>query len=53
MLHDYQPWSEEPQMQAEDDDDFLAVKGHQRSNVVNYVFHVWLPYLVKQTADVS
>ena len=52
-------------MQAENDDDlhggqrrklrimmaFTKIKGHQRSNVVNYV--LWLPYLVKRTADVS
>ena len=30
---------------------FTEVKGHQRSNVVNYV--LWLPYLVKRTADAS
>ena len=29
----------------------MEVKGHQRSNVVNYV--LWLPYLVKRTADAS
>ena len=28
-----------------------GVKGHQRSNVVNYV--IWLPYLVKRTTDAS
>ena len=30
---------------------FMAVKGHQRSNGVNYV--LWLPYLVKRSADAS
>ena len=30
---------------------FMEVKGHQRSNGVNYV--IWLPYLVKRTADAS
>ena len=30
---------------------FVEVKGHQRSNVVNYV--IWLPYLVKRIADAS
>ena len=30
---------------------FMEVKDHQRSNVVNYV--IWLPYLVKRTADAS
>ena len=29
----------------------MEVKGHQRSNGVNYV--LWLPYLVKRSADVS
>ena len=29
----------------------MEVKGHQRSNVVNYV--LWLPYLVKRAADAS
>ena len=27
------------------------VKGHQRSNVVNYV--IWLPYLVKRSPDAT
>ena len=30
---------------------FLEVKGHQRSNVVNYV--IWLLYLVKRIGDAS
>ena len=30
---------------------FMEVKGHQRSNMVNYV--LWLPYLVKRIADAS
>ena len=30
---------------------FMEVKGHQRSNVVNYV--LWLPYLAKRSADAS
>ena len=30
---------------------FMEVKGHQRSNVVNYV--IWLPYLVKRIGDAS
>ena len=30
---------------------FMEVKGHQKSNVVNYVLR--LPYLVKRTADAS
>ena len=30
---------------------FMEVKGHQRSNVVNFV--IWLPYLVKRTTDES
>ena len=40
-------------MQTENDDDmtFMEVKGHQWSNVVNCV--IWLPYLVKRTADAS
>ena len=29
----------------------MEVKGHQRSNVVNYV--IWLPYLVKRIGDAS
>ena len=29
----------------------MEVKGHQRSNVVNYV--LWLPYLVKRSTDAS
>ena len=29
----------------------LEVKGHQRSNGVNYV--VWLPYFVKRSADAN
>ena len=29
----------------------MEVKGHQRSNGVNYV--LWLPYLVKRNADAS
>ena len=29
----------------------IKVKGHQRSNGVNYV--LWLPYLVKRSADAS
>ena len=36
-------------MQAENDDDLD--EGHQRSNGVNYV--LWLPYLVKRSADAS
>ena len=36
-------------MQAENDDDLEKVKGHQRSNGVNYV--LWLPYLVKRSPD--
>ena len=35
-------------MQAENDDD---LDGGQRSSEVNYV--LWLPYLVKRSADVS
>ena len=38
-------------MQGENDDDLDEVKGHQRSNGVNYV--PWLPYLVKRSADAS
>ena len=30
---------------------FMEVKGHQRSNVVNFV--IWLSYLVKRTTDAS
>ena len=30
---------------------FMEVKGHQRSNMVNYV--LWLPYLVKRIANAS
>ena len=30
---------------------FMEVKGHQRSNGVNYV--IWLPYLVKRVGDAS
>ena len=30
---------------------FMEVKGHQRSNGVNYV--IWLPYLVKRSTDAS
>ena len=30
---------------------FMKVKGHQRSNGVNYV--LWLPYFVKRSADAS
>ena len=30
---------------------FMEVKGHQRSNGVNYV--LWLPYLVKRSTDAS
>ena len=30
---------------------FMEVKGHQRSNGVNYV--LWLPYLVKRTTNAS
>ena len=30
---------------------FMEVRGHQRSNVVNYV--IWLPYLVKRIGDAS
>ena len=37
-------------MQAENDDD-LEVKGHQRSNGVNYV--LWLPYFVKRSTDAN
>ena len=33
-------------MQAENDDALMEVKGHQRSNGVNYV--LWLPYLSKE-----
>ena len=29
----------------------MEVKGHQRSNEVNYV--LWLPYLVKRSPDAS
>ena len=29
----------------------MEVKGHQRSNGVNYV--LWLPYLVKRSADAT
>ena len=35
-------------MQAQNDDD---LDGGQRSNGVNYV--IWLPYLVKRSADTS
>ena len=39
-------------MQAENNDDLDGeAKGHQRSNGVNYV--LWLPYLVKRSADAS
>ena len=38
-------------MQAENDYDLDEVKGHQRSNGVNYM--LWLPYLVKRSADAS
>ena len=49
-------------MQAENDADvdggqrsmmmtLMEVKGHQRSNGVNYV--LWLPYLVKRIGDAS
>ena len=31
--------------------DPMEVKGHQRSNGVNYV--LWLPYLVKRSPDAS
>ena len=30
---------------------FMEVKGHQRSNGLNYV--IWLPYLVKRIGDAS
>ena len=37
MCHGYHIWSKELLMQVKnDDDDFTEVKGHQRSNVVNY-----------------
>ena len=51
MCYDYHIWSKEALMQAENDDDLVEVKGHQRSNGVNYV--LWLPYLVKRSADAS
>ena len=38
-------------MQAENDDDLDGGQGRQRSNWVNYV--LWLPYLVKRSADAS
>ena len=38
-------------MQAENDDTLMEVKGQQRSNGVNYV--LWLPYLVKRSADAN
>ena len=38
-------------MLAQDDGDLDGVKGHQRSNGVNYV--LWLPYLVKRSAAAS
>ena len=44
-------WSKEALMQAENDDDLDG--GHRSSEVkwVNYV--LWLPYLVKRSADAS
>ena len=32
-------------------DTLMEVKGHQRSNGVNYV--LWIPYLVKRSPDAS
>ena len=46
MLYNYQTWSEEPLCKLKMMVTFMEVKGHQRSNVVNYV--LWLPYLVKK-----
>ena len=40
------PWSKLRMMMT-----LMEVKGHQRSNGVNYV--LWLPYLVKRSADAS
>ena len=51
MAFGYHILSKEVLMQTENDDDLYGVKGHQRSNVVNYV--IWLPYLVKRTTDAS
>ena len=34
MLYGYQTWSGELLMQATNDDDFVEVKGQQRSNIV-------------------
>ena len=45
----YWTWSEEPQMQDENDNNL--VKGQQRSNGVNYI--LWLPHLVRKTEDAS
>ena len=36
-------------MQVYDNDDLMEVKGHQRSNVVNYA--LWLPNLVRKIPD--
>ena len=36
---------------TDDDDTIIGVKGHKRSNVVNYV--LWLPHLVRSTAHTS
>ena len=46
MCYGYHIWSKEALMQAEMIMTLMEVKGHQRSNGVNYV--LWLPYLVKR-----
>ena len=38
-------------MQVEKDDDFMEVKGQQRSNIANYA--IWPSDLVRSTADTS
>ena len=32
---------------------FMEVKGQHRSNVVNYMYAIWLPNLVRRTPDAS
>ena len=51
MCYGYHIWSKEALMQAEMMMTLMEVKGHQRTNGVNYV--LWLSYLVKRSADAS
>ena len=51
LCYGYHIWSKEPLMQAKNEDDLHRGQSYQRSNMVNHV--LWLPYLVKRTADAS